>query len=177
VVVQLPKLDAQSLEQCGRVLGGQAGWGPTIPTGARVLRPGSARGVLVGGNLAVLASLAGTRWALDLRRAVVLLEDTGEPAFRVDRMVRQLVHACGLAEAAALLLGDFTDVADGERCAIDAVWAELADAMEGPVLAGLPVGHGARNHMVPLGMEAVLDTALDLFAIDSPWSGAEGALV
>ena len=48
-----------------------------------------AEGRLVGGNLAIIASMCGTRYQLDSRGCVLFLEDVGEPAYRLDRMLLQ----------------------------------------------------------------------------------------
>ena len=51
------------------------------------LRGGTAQGPLLGGNLAVLTSLAGTPFMPDLGGAILFLEDVNEYVYRVDRML------------------------------------------------------------------------------------------
>jgi hypothetical protein len=60
---------------------------------ARTLVGGRVEAPLVGGNLALIASLCGTEWGLAARGHILFLEDIGEPAYRVDRMLGQLHHA------------------------------------------------------------------------------------
>ena len=134
---------------------------PLAPlSGRHVTGPsGRVEAPLRGGNLCVLASLCGTPWQLDARDALVLLEEVGEGPYRVDRMLRQLVDSGALDGAAGILLGEFLG-ADPPPGAGWSVLDVIVDELGGrgiPIVAGLPVGHGARNHAVPLGVPATLE--------------------
>lgn len=124
---------------------------------ARVLSPGRARGLLRGGNLALLASLAGTPFAPPLDGAILVLEDVHEPVYRLDRMLQQLLLAGMLRGCRAILGGQFTDCAeesdDGSR-RIDDVLAEFAGILGIPCIAGAPIGHVEEQWTLPLGREA-----------------------
>jgi muramoyltetrapeptide carboxypeptidase len=128
--------------------------------GARVLRPGRAAGRLAGGNLALLASLCGTRWMPELDGAILVIEDVHEAVYRVDRMLRQLLLAGALAGVRALVAGQFTDVPvepHGEARPLDEVLYEVAEALDVPCLAGVPVGHVDEQWTLPLGAHAEVD--------------------
>ena len=130
---------------------------PPLP-GTGTLVAGRARGPLVGGNLAVLASLVGTPFLPPLAGAVLLLEDVAEPPYRIDRMWTQLAFAGVFDQVAGVVLGGFTgcDPRDGSYT-LDEVLADLAAAAGVPCAAGFPVGHGAANVPLPLGVEVELD--------------------
>ena len=144
-----------------------AGYAPA----ARVLRPGIAEGVLAGGNLALLASLAGTPYAPDLRDALLVLEDVNEAVYRVDRMLQQLRLAGMLDGVRGIAFGWCTDCPpesdDGART-LDDVLAELAEVLGVPCLAGLPVGHVDDQWTLPLGAAAVLDAGARLLEVVMP---------
>lgn len=117
---------------------------------------GSVTGRLVGGNLAVLAALAGTPWALETAGCLVFLEDVNEPPYRIDRLLTQLRQAGHLDAAAGVVFGQL-EGCDGEPPGL------LADVLRDvfrdapfPVASGLASGHGARNHPLPLGAAARL---------------------
>ena len=117
-------------------------------------------GPLVGGSLTLVAASLGTPWAVDACGAILMLEDTGERPFRIDRMLQQLRHAGVLAGVAGVGLGHF------DRCAepdgfIDSVQIlrEWLDASGVPWVSGLPFGHGAPNLAWPMGVRARLDGA------------------
>jgi muramoyltetrapeptide carboxypeptidase len=127
---------------------------------ARMLRAGRAEGKLVGGNLALLASLCGTRYAPDYTDTILVLEDIGEPTYRIDRMLRQLALAGALARIAGIAYGHFTegtDLADESSCSLDDVLREAADIAGVPAIAGIPFGHIDDQWTVPLGAMAELD--------------------
>lgn len=127
---------------------------------ARAVRGGRAHGRLVGGNLALLAALAGTPYAPDYRNALLVLEDVGEPAYRIDRMLTQLRLAGVLAQIAGLVVGHFTEGASDDALppgALDALVGEAADVAGVPALAGVPVGHIDDQWTIPLGASAQLD--------------------
>lgn len=142
----------------------------TMPE-ARTLRTGTATGRLAGGNLALVASLCGTPWAIDFRDAIVVLEDINEATYRLDRMLVQLRLAGAFDGCAGLMLGQFTDCPadsdDGART-IDAVMQECADELRVPAVLGAPVGHVADQWSLPLGAVATLDADRRTLTLHAP---------
>jgi muramoyltetrapeptide carboxypeptidase len=131
-----------------------------VATSARTVRAGRALGRLVGGNLALLAALAGTPYAPDYRNALVILEDIGEPAYRIDRMLRQLLLSGAFDRIAGLVVGHFTEPGSGHELSLDTLdvlLGEVADVAGVPVIAGVPLGHIADQWTFPLGAMAQLD--------------------
>ncbi|HEV7668182.1 MAG TPA: LD-carboxypeptidase [Thermoanaerobaculia bacterium] len=125
------------------------------------LRGGSGRGVLLGGCLSLLTATLGTPFAADLEGAILLLEDVGEPPYRVDRMLAQLRLSGRLDRLAGLVVGHLDD--RDRPLAPPQVWNELlADALGSftwPVGIGHNSGHRSPNWTLPLGLPAVLDAA------------------
>ena len=136
--------------------------------GARTLRPGRARGRLAGGNLALVAALAGTPYAPSLDGAILVLEDVNEAVYRVDRMLRQLLLAGSLRGCRAIVFGHCTDCPeesdDGAR-RLDAVLEEVASLLGVPCLAGIPLGHISDQWTIPLGADAELDAEARTLAV------------
>jgi len=120
---------------------------------------GPARGVLLGGNLCLLAASVGTRDMPDLTGAILLLEDVDEAPYRVDRMLTQLYRAGALHGLAGVALGHFTDCTASTGPGVVAVLHERLAPLRVPVLGGLPAGHGPGQLAVPVGVPAVLDVA------------------
>ncbi len=137
--------------------------GPT----PRSLTGGVAEGPVVGGNLAILASLAGTRHALHADGCVLFLEDVAEPAYRVDRMLLQLERSGALDGAVGLAFGRFTECgADGYP--VDDVIAELAERLDVPAVSDLPFGHVPDNFALPVGARARLDADAATLSVIEP---------
>jgi len=106
-----------------------------------------AEGPVVGGNLCVLASLCGTPHQLDASGCILLLEEVGEVAYKVDRLVTQLRAAGAFKGVLGVALGEFTGtrIPDDSGWSIDDVVVECLEGLDIPIVTGLPVGHGARN--------------------------------
>jgi muramoyltetrapeptide carboxypeptidase len=130
--------------------------------GPEPLVSGKASGFLLGGNLALLASLVGTPYLPRTDGALLFLEEIGEEPYRVDRMLTQLRGASLLPRAAGILLGRFTDcvVKDptSPSLSVSEVLEEYLRSAGRPSLAQLPFGHDRRNMTLPLGIRATMDT-------------------
>jgi len=129
--------------------------------GLEILRGGDAAGRLLPGNLACLCHLLATPWEPDWQGAILVLEDIGEPPYRLDRLLTQLAVAGKLKGIAGLILGDF-----GESEASETVWRRALELLPEniPVWGNFPCGHGSRNLTLPLGAEARLDSSAGVLA-------------
>ncbi len=125
------------------------------------LAPGTAEGVLVGGNLSLVTSLCGTAYDVDLRGKLVFLEEVGEAPYRVDRMLTQLLlDPNKLPAAAGVVLGVFSDCEAEDESTSLSLAQVLYDRLAGlgiPVLYGLSFGHIKQNATLPMGVRARLD--------------------
>ena len=122
----------------------------------------SRRGVLWGGNLAMLCSLLGTPHfpaPARVKGGLLYLEDVSEAPFRVERMLLQLLQAGVLGSQRAVLLGHFTQgkpgAADRGYRLRDAI-AHLRATTRVPILTGLPFGHVPTLVTLPFGLGAGL---------------------
>ena len=158
VVTQLGEQPPASIERLFSLLESAA---PPPAISGRQIVDGVATGKLVGGCLSLVAALAGTPYLPPLDGCILLLEDVGEAAYRIDRMWTQLRLAGALDRVAGFAIGSLTDCPASGGVEAAAVLAELAAATGKPTLVDLPIGHGAVNLAVPLGARAeVRDGAL-----------------
>ena len=121
-----------------------------------------AAGRLWGGNLAMVAALAGTRHMPAIKGGILFLEDVNESAYRIERMLYQLFHAGILQRQRAILLGSFEPVpamANDDGYGLDSVVEHFRARLDVPVLRGLPFGHVARKATLPVGAPAALSVA------------------
>jgi muramoyltetrapeptide carboxypeptidase len=125
------------------------------PAPALPLVPGRAEGVLVGGNVALLAAELGTRHSLPAAESIAVLEEVGEEQYRLDRLLTQMLRTGWFDGVRGIVLGDFTDCASPEAVQ-DLVMDRLAP-LGVPMLWGAPFGHEPHNLAFPLGVPAVLD--------------------
>ena len=121
---------------------------------------GAARGRLVGGNLTLLAHLAGTPYAPDYAGAILFLEDVKESIYRIDRTLTQLWLAGSLQQVAGIVFGKFTEIPPTTspfQFSLDQVLAERSQAVGVPAVRGLMIGHVEDQATLPIGCEVELD--------------------
>ncbi len=116
-------------------------------------------GRLWGGNLAMLASVLGTPFMPRVRDGILFVEDVNEPAYKVERMFLQLLHAGVLQKQQAIVLGDFepvTPMPNDNGFGLASVVERLRKVGGVPVYTGLPFGHVKRKLTLPVGGRARL---------------------
>ncbi len=156
------------LESLRQALAGEA---MTVAAPLRALRAGTATGLLLPANLSVLTSLVGTPFMPSLEGVVLVLEDVGEAAYRVDRYLQQLLQAGYLRQLAGLAYGQFTE---GEDAAwLPGVLADFARQVNGPVVAGLEFGHGFPSLSLPVGRPCRLTATATGALLEIPATPAE----
>jgi len=132
-------------------------------SGLETLRPGTAAGPLLGGNLEVLSRLLGTPLLPDLAGAILFLEEVGERPYRIDRLLTHLELAGVFAAVAGVVVGDLVGCEEpaesraSSPSAIEVVRERLG-RLPIPVALGAHIGHGERNVALPYGVRACLDT-------------------
>jgi len=137
----------------------------------RVLRPGVARGPLVGGNLAVFSSMAGSPYWPQLDGAILFLEDVNEYIYRVDRMLSTLKIAGALDRLAGVVLGAFTNCNPGNgfgTLTLDEVFDDYFKALNVPVYSGASFGHIKRKFTLPVGAVAEMDASAGTLRLLQP---------
>ena len=127
----------------------------------RVLRAGSAEGILRGGCLSILAAAAGTPYAFrpDDQGSLLFVEDVDEAPYRVARMLFQLRAAGALRRIQGIVFGEMKGCAAraGVGYTLDEVIDEALHGLDIPVALGLPSGHTTSACVsLPLGVRARL---------------------
>ena len=135
---------------------------PVADEAARlVLRSGTTTGRLMGGNLSLIAAMAGTGYLPDFTGTIFIVEEIGEEPYRVDRMFTQLLQAGVLRGIAGILAGQFTDCASKDRTrasrTVEDILRSLSDVLSVPALSGCQFGHSQSLLTLPLGGLAELD--------------------
>ena len=126
--------------------------------------PGKTQGVLMGGNLAVLCGLLGTPYFPDLTGKILLLEDIGEPLYKIDRMLMQLKLSGVFEKVSGILFGEFTAIVESENPDINKltpvdIIKELTEGLNISIGYGFAASHGAQKATLPLGVKYNFDSA------------------
>lgn len=119
-------------------------------------RIGIAEGVLVGGNLKLLESMAGTPSDINTAGKILFVEDTGEYLYSIDRMFWNLKRTGKLAQLKGLIIGGFSIKEDdeGEEFGKDLqeIVLEKVKQYNYPVCFEFPVGHQRANFALKCGV-------------------------
>ena len=139
---------------------------PLTPSPVETLVGGRAEGVLVGGNVAMLASEVGTRNSLRAASSIAVLEEIGEEAYRLDRKLTQLLRTGWFDDVLGVVLGTFTDC--GPTGSVRDLVRDRLAPLGVPMLWGAPIGHDDRNLAFPYGVPAVLDADAGTLVLREP---------
>ncbi len=118
-----------------------------------------ARGVIWGGNLAMLLSMLGTKHWPQIKGGILVLEDVNEHPYRIERSLLQLHQAGVLQSQKAVLLGAFSDWRKSpldRGYTLKTAVARVRSVCRTPILTGLPFGHVPTKVCLPLGRRAQL---------------------
>ncbi|MEV5439919.1 LD-carboxypeptidase [Streptomyces sp. NPDC052682] len=138
-----------------------------VPPGGTALVPGRARGVTLGGCLSLLATDLGTPHARpSARGGLLLMEDVGESAYRVDRYLTHLLRTGWLDGVAGIALGSWQGCGPYEQ--VRAVFADRLGGLGVPVVEQFGFGHCDGASTVPFGVAAELDAGTGTLTLDEP---------
>ena len=136
------------------------------------LRPGKARGRLLGGNLTVLSTLMGTPWLPDFTGAILFLEEVREAEYRVDRMLNQLALAGVLGKLAGVVFGQCarctSGVPDYAGFTVPQILEQYFLPLGVPVFAGANIGHVSNQLSVPVGALVEIDAGAGTIRLLKP---------
>lgn len=120
----------------------------------KVYKPGSASGILKGGNLITLTALIDTDWEIDTNNAILFLEDVDEKLHEVDRYLTQWILAGKFKGLKALILGDFRGIRSQK--VYDILASQMA--LDFPVVHCPCIGHVKNKLTLPIGAQVDLNT-------------------
>jgi len=123
-------------------------------------REGKVSGILVGGNLALLAHLIGTNSDIKTKNKILFIEDIGEYIYNVDRLLYQLKRSGKLDKLAGLIVGKFSDMKDTDRPfgkTTEEAIRDIVEEYDYPVCFNFPVSHEKENYALKIGVKYTLD--------------------
>ncbi|HVS65544.1 MAG TPA: LD-carboxypeptidase [Thermoanaerobaculia bacterium] len=140
----------------------EVGAGDIVQTEDRILtiRPGIARGRILGGNLTVLTAIVGSQYLPEWDDCILFIEDVDEAVYRVDRMINQLALAGILARTRGVVFGRCTDCDPGQgygSLTLEQVLRDHLEPLGVPVFAGTRIGHIPEQFTIPIGTQVEID--------------------
>jgi muramoyltetrapeptide carboxypeptidase len=122
---------------------------------ARAVRPGRATGRLVGGNLSLVQQTIGTPYEIEVRDAILFLEETRDPMSVVDERLVHLRAAGLLRQVRGIVFGQLT-LDRSEEDEFEDFLLDLLSDLGVPILMDFPAGHEVPNLTLPIGTEVEL---------------------
>lgn len=129
--------------------------------GVHTFTHGVASGALMGGNLTMVAALAGTPYAADIKDSILFLEEVNEAPYRIDRWMTQLDLAGGFRNAAALVVGICENCGPEHEdisLTLERTLGLHLHPLTIPAVSGYSIGHIRNQFTLPMGIQARIDT-------------------
>ncbi|NNK88069.1 MAG: LD-carboxypeptidase [Flavobacteriaceae bacterium] len=137
--------------------------------GSSYNRTGKANGQLVGGNLTLLHTMLGSSSDISTEGKIVFIEEIGEYAYHIDRMLMSLKRAGFFEGCAGLVVGDISKVRKNTTPWGKPIEQLVLDSFEDydfPIAFGLPAGHESDNRALILGRRVILNVKKEGTALD-----------
>ena len=125
-------------------------------------KTGKSEGILVGGNLTLIQSTIGSKTELKMKDKILFIEEIGEYAYHIDRMLHSLKRADYFENCRGLIVGQISDVkkntTDFGR-SINEIILDILDEYNFPIMFDFPAGHEKTNFPIILGRKVILDVS------------------
>jgi muramoyltetrapeptide carboxypeptidase len=132
-----------------------------------IITPGTAEGMLLGGNLSVLVSMIGSEYLPAFEGAILFLEDIGESVYRIDRMLTQLKLAGILDKLSGFVFGKCTECSAGNNSlTLEQVFDDHIKPLRIPAFYGAMISHEDDNVTIPVGISGTIDAANQIIRIN-----------
>lgn len=125
------------------------------------------KGELIGGNLAILTSMLGSKSQLKTEHKILFIEEIGEYKYSIDRMLQSLKRAGYFTKVNAVIVGNMTAIKKNttnwgssiEQLILDVVPEDI------PVLFDFPAGHEAKNSAMIFGRRINLVVGSEQYSV------------
>ncbi|WP_440824450.1 LD-carboxypeptidase [Psychrobacter cryohalolentis] len=127
---------------------------PNLPSILSSSEPKTITGTMWGGNLSVVSALAGSEYLPRIDGGIVFLEDVGEQAYRIERMLYDLYLASVFKDQQAIVFGALSGSGEDsydKRYDVATVIRQLHKLTGLPIYSGMRFGHIGQKHSFPLG--------------------------
>ncbi len=124
-------------------------------------------GELVGGNIAILTSMLGSKSQLNTDNKILFIEEIGEYKYSIDRMLQSLKRAGYFTKVNAVIVGNMSLIKKNstkwgssiEQLILDVVPEDI------PVLFDFPAGHEADNRALIFGRNVQLAVGSEQYSV------------
>ena len=120
---------------------------------------GCCEGITTGGNLSLIVSTLGTKYEINTKNKILLIEEIGEYTYKVDKMLNHLQMAGKFNDCNGIIFGEFTDCKKAFQSDEEVlnILKEIAIKNKKPTIYNLKSGHCIPMVTIPLNMNCYLD--------------------
>lgn len=132
------------------------------------IRGGKTQGEIIGGNLSVLTSLAGSPYLPDFSNKILFVEDVQEAPYRIDRMLSTLKLMGALDKLAGFIFGDCSGcnpIGGYGWLTMDQIFDDHIKPLNIPAYRGAMIGHIKQQFIVPVGAKVEMDADKGSFTL------------
>lgn len=127
-----------------------------------MINPGVAEGLMVGGNLSILAATLGSPYEIDTKDKIIFIEDVDEKNYRIDRGLTSLALAGKFSDCKGVILGTWADCGDPElepnkNLTLRQIFDEVVKPFGKPTINNFRAGHIYPHICIPMGVKTRLD--------------------
>lgn len=117
-------------------------------------RIGNGKGQIIGGNLALLASMLGSSSEMNADGKILFIEEVGEYKYSIDRMLQSLKRAGFFEKCKGLIVGDISNIKTNSTkwgSSIEQLIYDVVSEYDFPIVYQFPAGHEPDNRALILG--------------------------
>lgn len=131
----------------------------SVSSNITTINPGTAEGILFGGNMTVFTSLIGSEYMPSMHGAILYLEDISEDAYKIDRMFSQLSMSGILSQISGFAFGQCTNCnfTGSNNFSFNYLLNHYIKPLNIPAVSGLSISHDPDNLTIPVGIKAKLN--------------------
>lgn len=140
-----------------------AGLVPTIEAEPiETIRPGTATGPIVGGNLSLLTATLGSPYEVVTKNKILFIEEVEEKNYKIDRGLTALALAGKFSDCNGIILGTWADcgdpdLTDEKNLTLHQIFDEVVRPFGKPTINNFRAGHIYPQITIPMGAKTKLD--------------------
>lgn len=136
--------------------------------GSAYNKVGTASGELVGGNLTLLHTMLGSKTSIDTTGKILFIEEIGEYAYHIDRMLQSLKRAGYFDNCKGVIVGDFSKMRENTTpwgSSVEQLILDVLSDYDFPIAFKMPAGHEDDNRAMIFGRNIELSVGKEVSTV------------